>query len=185
MPTENLRIYLGSIASTIAQDIRFDNFIMISILLNTIIFSIKWNNLDRKIELATEILNYIFAAIVTIEAAIKLVAYDKRYFKDGWNVFDITIVIGNIIGIFLQYLTNLSVGPSTTVLRAFRIGRILKLFRRNKSLKIIFQTFIASLPAIANVGSLLMLFVYIYAILGVFLFAEVKISAPLNTHANF
>ncbi len=50
-----------------------------------------------------------------------------------------------------------------------------KLFKRQKNLKVIFNTFIATLPALANVGSLLMLFVFIYSILGVFMFAQVKL----------
>lgn len=60
-----------------------------------------------------------------------------------------------------------------------------KIFKRNKSLKIIFQTFIATLPALANVGSLMLLFLYMYSILGVFLFAHVKLSEPLDKVVNF
>ena len=42
-----------------------------------------------------------------------------------------------------------------------------------------------TLPALANVGGLLILFLYIYSIMGVFLFAEVKIEAPLHDNVNF
>ena len=42
-----------------------------------------------------------------------------------------------------------------------------------------------TLPAMANVGSLLALFIFIYAILGVYLFADVMFNGELNTHANF
>ena len=42
-----------------------------------------------------------------------------------------------------------------------------------------------TLPALANVGSLLMLFLFMYAVLGVYLFADVKINPPLNDHINF
>jgi hypothetical protein len=37
----------------------------------------------------------------------------------------------------------------------------------------------------ANVGSLLFLFIFIYAILGMYLFADVKHSGEINSHANF
>jgi len=36
-----------------------------------------------------------------------------------------------------------------------------------------------------NVGGLLLLFLYIYAILGVYLFAAVKWTGPLNEFVNF
>jgi len=47
------------------------------------------------------------------------------------------------------------------------------------------ETFIITLPAMANVGGLLMLFLYIYSILGVFLFAEVKFTGSVFEHCNF
>lgn len=42
-----------------------------------------------------------------------------------------------------------------------------------------------TLPSMANIGSLLILIVLIYAILGVYLFAQVKLSGDLTDHANF
>ena len=48
----------------------------------------------------------------------------------------------------------------------------------------IVNTFIAAIPEMANVAGLLFLGLYIYAILGVFLFAETKLSNA-NYHANF
>ena len=42
-----------------------------------------------------------------------------------------------------------------------------------------------TLPAMANVGSLLALFIFIYAILGVYLFANTMFNGELNDHANF
>jgi uncharacterized membrane protein (UPF0182 family) len=42
-----------------------------------------------------------------------------------------------------------------------------------------------TLPSMANIGSLLILIILIYAILGVYLFATVKLSGDLNVYANF
>jgi hypothetical protein len=36
-----------------------------------------------------------------------------------------------------------------------------------------------------NIGSLLLLIIFIYAILGVYLFADVKLNGELDQHANF
>ena len=47
------------------------------------------------------------------------------------------------------------------------------------------MTFFTSLPAMTNIGSLLLLIILMYAILGVNLFAEVKSSGVLNETANF
>lgn len=72
-----------------------------------------------------------------------------------------------------------------TVIRSFRIARIASLFKRTKALKTSVNTFIVSLPAMVNIGSLILLVVFIYSILGVYLFSDVKLNGALNEHANF
>jgi hypothetical protein len=117
---------------------------------------------------------------------LKLIALGfKRYFKDGWNVFDFILVISSSISIIVWNMTHLKFVRVSTLIRTFRIARIFRLVKRAKRLKLIFDTFIASLPALANVGGLLMLFLYIYSILGVFLFAEIQLQTTLDVHANF
>jgi hypothetical protein len=48
-----------------------------------------------------------------------------------------------------------------------------------------FNTFIVTLPAVGSIGGLLGLLIYVYAVLGVNLFAEVKQVAPLDTVQTF
>jgi hypothetical protein len=52
-------------------------------------------------------------------------------------------------------------------------------------MRVILYTFTFVLPALTNIGGLLVLFLYIFSILGVFLFAEVKLQWYLDVHANF
>ena len=49
----------------------------------------------------------------------------------------------------------------------------------------IFNTFIVTLPALVNVGGLLLLLLYLYSVLGVFLFADVKRNGILNDMVNY
>ena len=76
-------------------------------------------------------------------------------------------------------------GPQTTIIRSFRIARLFLLFKRNRALKGTFMTFLVALPGMVNIGSLLLLIIFIYAILGVYLFADVKLNGELDQHANF
>ena len=164
----------------------FDIFIMACIILNTVALAIKWYNTPENVIEILEIVNYIFSGIFTIEAIMKLIALGGRYFNEGWNVFDFVIVIGTYIGVIVGQTTNVSVGPQTTVIRSFRIMRIFRLVKKAKSLRIISTTFIISIPALANVGGLLMLLLYLYSILGSFSFAFIKLGqAGFNMHANF
>ena len=101
-------------------------------------------------------------------------------------MFDFVIVIGTYLGILVGAVSNIEVGPQTTVIRAFRIMRIFRLVRKAKNLRIISMTFIISIPLLTNVGGLMMLLLFIYAILGTFLFATVMpTGAGINYHANF
>jgi hypothetical protein len=120
-----------------------------------------------------------------MEAIMKIIALDKHYFKEGWNIFDLVIVLGSLISIFISANTSLNLKGATSIIRAFRVGRILRLIKRAKSLKIVFDSFLLSLPALANVGGLLALCLYLYSILGVYLFAELKITGAFNDVLNF
>lgn len=44
---------------------------------------------------------------------------------------------------------------------------------------------IVVIPALSNIGGLLLLFLYIFSVLGVFIFAGVKLQDNLDVHANF
>jgi hypothetical protein len=44
-----------------------------------------------------------------------------------------------------------------------------------KQVEVMFETVVVVIPSLSNMGGLLMLFLYIYSVLGVFLFAEVKL----------
>ena len=164
---------------------KFENSILILIVLNTIVLMIEWYNMPRFVGYVTDILNYVFATVFTIEAIIKICALGKAYFKEGWNVFDFIIVLGTFLGIAVTEFANISVGSSATIIRAFRIFRVFRLIKRAKSLKLMFNTLVATLPAMANVGGLLALFLFMYSILGVNLMAEVKINGALHENAGF
>lgn len=71
------------------------------------------------------------------------------------------------------------------MVRTFRVGRIFRLIRRAKSLHRLFQTMLSTLPSLGNIGSILLLLFFIYAAMGVQLFAAVELGDNLNSHANF
>ena len=130
--------------------------------------------MDEKIIFVLEILNYIFTAIYTIEMVIKIVAMGKGYFQDGWCIFDFLIVVSAWVGILLLQVFNIDVGSISTIIRSFRIARVLKLVKSAKNLQQIFNTFILAIPELINVGALLVLFLFLFSVLGVTLFAEIK-----------
>ena len=78
--------------------------------------------------------------IFTLEAIIKITAMRSKYFKDGWNVYDFTVVVLTAVILLLTWLgpyINLEVGNlgvTSTILRTLRIGRVFRLVKKAKQL---------------------------------------------------
>jgi len=173
----------------IVRDNRFEWGIVVCILINTAAMAATFFTQPSPYSLAFEIVNYVFAAVFTIEAVLKLIALGGKYFCDAddasWNIFDFVIVVGTNVGILLQVLLQVNVGSVATVVRTFRVGRIFRLVQRAKKIKFYFSTLIQTLPSLANIGGLLFLLFFIYAVMGVQLFADVRLGDSLNAQANF
>jgi len=149
---------------------------MACICLNTCLLGVQWYAMDESIEEGIQYANYVFMAIFTLEAILKIIAMKKKYFKDSWNIFDFIVVIGTILVLVLSFSgAGVDVSTQSTILRSLRIGRVFRLVKRAKQLQIIFQTLIVSLPSLGSLGVLLVLLLFLYAIIGVYLFATVQL----------
>ena len=144
--------------------------------MNTIALSLKWYDQDRITGDILQGFNYMFTVIFIAEAIIKVIALKGAYFRDNWNRFDFLIAIISFVGIILDQLDVVDIGGKATIIRTFRVVRLFKIVKRAKVLKLITDTLIVTLPHLMNVGGLLLLILYIYAILGMQLFAKIKLQ---------
>ena len=71
------------------------------------------------------------------------------------------------------------------VVRVFRIGRLLRFFHKAKGIKRLVFSLLISLSALFNVGAILFLIMFIYALIGMSFFAHVKKTGALNEVVNF
>lgn len=71
------------------------------------------------------------------------------------------------------------------VVRVFRVGRILRLVKSAKGIRTLLFSLAVSLPALFNIGLLLFLIMFIYAIFGVSFFMNVKYSSGIDDMFNF
>jgi hypothetical protein len=123
--------------------------------------------------------------VFVIEIVVKITAYSKNYFKYGWNIFDLIIVLLSCSSIFISKNSRFNFKGATSIVRTFRVGRMMRLLHKAKSLKIIFNAIIISLPALANVGCLLFLLLYLYSIIGMELFGNVLNVNTSTDRLNF
>ena len=112
-------------------------------------------------------------------------AYKSQYFASASNIFDFVIIMLSMIELIFDPLIDVRRINIIPLFRIFRIGRILRLVKSAKHLRVIFNTFLLSIPQVTNIGTLFLLFMYIYTILGVQLFAKVRINGAMNEYANF
>lgn len=165
----------------------FDQFIMVCILLNTITLGLTYYGDSPLTEKIMDTSNYIFMAVFTLEAVIKLIALKCRYFKDGWNKFDFIVVVGSLLALTVKHWpgSNINFGMQATIIRILRVLRILRIVKRAKKLNIIAETIIVSLPAMGSLTVLLLMLFFLFAVIGVQLFAFIKLQSNLDHHANF
>lgn len=109
----------------------FEYFILLVIVLNTVVLILKWPNMNPRVEKAVDLVNYICTSVFIFEACLKLIAVGKVYFEDGWNIFDFIIVVGSVIFISPTFNKQKKL---VTMIRAFRISRVFKLFNKFKQL---------------------------------------------------
>ena len=130
-------------------------------------------------------MNVCFTIVFTLEAIIKIIAYSGRYFKISSNIFDFCVVIVSIIGLTFQFKLNYSKMEALTLIRTLRIGRIFRLFRKVESIELIFEAFTSSVPQLLNVGGLLTLIIFIYSVIAMNFFSQVKLNGIMTNHLNF
>lgn len=133
------------------------------ILLNSLLIGVETYTDNATIKFIQQIILYIF----TFEIVVRFIAAKniRSFFCDGWNIFDFTLVL---IGYIPESLVTNS--SAMMALRVLRVFRVLRLLRSAKELKLIVTVLLKSTSAMFYNLILFLIFVYLYAIVGVALF---------------
>ncbi|XP_059676731.1 sodium channel protein type 2 subunit alpha isoform X11 [Gavia stellata] len=165
----------------------FDISIMILICLNMVTMMVETDDQSKEMETILSRINLVFIILFTGECVLKLISLRHYYFTIGWNIFDFVVVILSIVGMFLaEMIEKYFVSPTLfRVIRLARIGRILRLIKGAKGIRTLLFALMMSLPALFNIGLLLFLVMFIYAIFGMSNFAYVKREVGIDDMFNF
>ncbi|EMP38712.1 Sodium channel protein type 2 subunit alpha [Chelonia mydas] len=165
----------------------FDISIMILICLNMVTMMVETDNQSDEMQDNLWWINLVFIVLFTGECILKLISLRYYYFTIGWNIFDFVVVILSIVGMFLaDLIEKYFVSPTLfRVIRLARIGRILRLIKGAKGIRTLLFALMMSLPALFNIGLLLFLVMFIYAIFGMSNFAYVKREVGIDDMFNF
>ena len=139
--------------------------------------------MSQEIENFQQKANNAFLLIFTLEMILKIFGLGFcEYINDGFNFLDSVTVIFGILEIFASDDGQ----GSLSVLRGFRILRILKLFKKAEGLQTLIKTILKASGDAANLGLLIILFVCINALIGKQLFTfEIKDEDGNPSDLNF
>eukprot|EP00440_Ansanella_granifera_P074218 gb/GFBE01080540.1/.p1 GENE.gb/GFBE01080540.1/~~gb/GFBE01080540.1/.p1 ORF type:complete len:2396 (+),score=576.99 gb/GFBE01080540.1/:1-7188(+) len=156
----------------------FEHTIMGCIVMNTITLMMVWQPRPTgSLESALGACNTAFALVFHFELFMKLSALHWNYFREYWNVFDFLCVFtSDIIAVVETWSSgdsNVNLSSLVNSLRIFRVARLFRLVRFLKGLNKLILAFALSVPKLLNVGLVMVLLLYLYAVLGVSLFAKV------------
>ncbi|XP_061648380.1 sodium channel, voltage-gated, type I-like, alpha isoform X2 [Phyllopteryx taeniolatus] len=182
-PSNKIQAYIFDITTKQA----FDVVIMVLIWLNMVAMMVETDDQSDKKKDILSWINGVFICVFTGECLLKMIALRQYFFTNGWNVFDFIVVVLSIIGMSLsELIEKYFVSPTLfRVIRLARIGRVLRLIKSAKGIRTLLFALMMSLPALFNIGLLLFLVMFIYAIFAMSNFAYVKKESGIDDLFNF
>ena len=122
----------------------FENFMTLSVLINTIGMAMDSYDIDPKTESDLEFMNEVFTWIFIVELVLKLMARGpKKYAAERMNLLDGAVVILSVIEMIIQAMGggkgagNLQAFRTVRVFRTFRVLRVTRILRSLKSMAMI------------------------------------------------
>jgi len=148
---------------TIVESDGFQRFIIAVIAINAISLGLETIPfINDAIGPLLGLIDNVALMIFVLEISAKLLAYRLAYFRDPWNVFDITIVAIAV----LPMSGGLSVMRALRILRAVRIISVVPTMRR------VVEGLLHAIPSLGAVIALLAILFYISAVMATKLFGS-------------
>ncbi|XP_030081779.1 voltage-dependent calcium channel type A subunit alpha-1 isoform X5 [Drosophila hydei] len=168
----------------------FEYFIMMLIVFNTLLLMMKYHNQSEMYEKSLKYINMGFTGMFSVETVLKIIGFGfKNFFKDPWNIFDLITVLGSIVdALWMEFGHDDSNSINVGFLRLFRAARLIKLLRQGYTIRILLWTFVQSFKALPYVCLLIAMLFFIYAIIGMQVFGNIKLGTVENSitrHNNF
>ena len=158
----------------------FNAFILIVIIANTVVLSLdQFPEYDQDVLDVFKVLNVSFTIIFTFEVVVKIIGVGTRGFaSDRFNIFDGVIVLISLIEMGLEQKHKMSgdagegggSGGAISAMRALRLFRVFKLFKAG-DLRTLLDGIAFTILAVGDYCILLTLFMYVFALLGMSIFA--------------
>jgi len=144
----------------------FNTFIIVVIVLNAVLIGLSTYLSDGAALGTIALIENLCVGIYLVEIVLRFLARESSgaFFRDGWNVFDLVIVVAALIP------ASNGIGPTLRILRVFRVLRLVKTI---PELRLIVNVLVRSVASMKYVSLLAFILFYVYAVIGVKLFGTV------------
>jgi voltage-gated sodium channel len=151
----------------------FEIFISMVILVNCILIGVETYLHNDKIYVTQQIALVIFI----FEIILRFLAREdmKSFFKNGWNIFDLSLIMISLIpGSIVSH------PGAVMALRVLRVFRVLRLVRTSPEIKLIISVLARSFSSLLYNALFFLIFLYLFAIIGVTLFKIPVVDAQTS-----
>jgi voltage-gated sodium channel len=148
---------------TFVESTRVQTFIIVLIVINAVILGMETSRplmqaYGSWLTLANGLILYVFV----IELLLRLYVHRLRFFTQPWSLFDAAVVsVALIPG-----------SQAFAALRALRVLRVLRLLSMVPTMRKVIEGLLSAIPGIASVASIMLLFFYVFAVVGTHLYSE-------------
>ena len=136
-------------------------FIIVLIVINAIILGMETSKSLMQacgywLTLANQIILYTFV----VELLLRFFVYRLRFFTQPWSLFDAAVVL----------IALIPASQAFSALRALRVLRVLRLLSTVPTMRKVIEGLLSAIPGIASVASIMLLFFYVFAVVGTHLY---------------
>ncbi|OQR88208.1 sodium channel protein type 11 subunit alpha [Thraustotheca clavata] len=115
--------------------------------------------------------------IFTAEVLFRVIAQgflwtgNNAYLRNGWNCLDLCVTLSTLISFSLSLYSWLTMGKISTDIRFLQALIPLRIIHYNDGIKVVVSAILQTIPCLVNILLVLLLFVFMFAIIAVNLFA--------------
>ena len=146
----------------------FESFVIFVIVFSALVIGAKTYSIPPLMTQVIHVLDVMITVFFLVEITIRFLGdtNKKRFFYNGWNVFDTLIVLVSIIPIDNSELAIVG--------RLVRIFRVLRMVSLIPELRLLLNSLLKALPQLGYVVLLMFIIFYIYAAIGSTFFHEIN-----------
>ncbi|MDV2080381.1 ion transporter [Marinobacter xestospongiae] len=146
----------------------FQSAVICIIILSALTIGAKTYELPPLVERSLVLLDNGITIFFLLEILFRFAAcpQKRRFFTDGWNIFDTIVVIGSLI--------PLDNAEAVLLGRLLRVFRVLRLVSVVPELRFLINSLLKAIPRMGYIAVLMFIIFYIYAAMGSMFFSKVN-----------